>query len=369
MIENIQITNFKSIKHLDLVLNDINIFIGANGVGKSNLLSFFRLLKSLRENQLNTYVAKQGYMDNLTYFGDKEVEGIISKIAFRDETTSSINQYHCKLIADNDSNAFISYESSGFVGKELNATHKKDLTLTKSIPRFESYILTRSEVLRDIELQLFFSSFKVYHFHDTSSDSPLKRIARLNDNRFLRENGENLPAFLYYLQEKHPKILRRIEKIISSVAPFFENFNLESTKLNEDYIRLEWKEKGFDRYQNAQNLSDGTLRFIALTTLLLQPNPPKTIIIDEPELGLHPSAINKLAGLIRKASAHSQIILCTQSVDLINNFEPENIVTVDRDRQRHQSIFKRLDANKLSAWLDDYSVGELWLKSVIGGQP
>ena len=102
---------------------------------------------------------------------------------------------------------------------------------------------------------------------------------------------------------------------------------------------------------------------------MLQPNPPKTIIIDEPELGLHPTAINKLAGLIKKASAHSQIIISTQSVDLVNNFEPENIITVDRDRQQHYSIFKRLDANKLAVWLEDYSIGDLWLKSVIGGQP
>jgi len=368
MIDHIEIINFKSIKHLELSLNDINIFIGANGVGKSNFLSFFQLLKSLKENQLNTYVAKQGYMDNLIYFGDKEEEGIIGKVAFRDKMKTIINQYYYRLLADNQGKAFIGYEYSGVKEKTLNIKHAISVS-TNAIPGIESYILTRSQATIDTDLQLFFDSFKVYHFHDTSSDSPLKKTARIHDNKFLRENGENLPAFLYFLQEKHPKTLWFIERVIASIAPFFEAFNLEPDRINEEYIQLEWKEKGFEHYQNVSNLSDGTLRFIAITTLLLQPNPPKTIIIDEPELGLHPSAINKLAGLIRKASAKSQIILATQSINLVNNFEPENIITVDRDRQAYYSIFKRLDTNELSIWLEDYSLGDLWLKSVIGGQP
>ncbi|MFK7981175.1 MAG: AAA family ATPase [Saprospiraceae bacterium] len=368
MIENIQITNFKSIKHLDLTLNDINIFIGANGVGKSNFLSFFLLLKSLKENQLNTYVAKQGYMDNLIFFGEKEHTEIVGKVEFLDETRSIRYRYIFNLLSDNKKKAFIRKEVSEARDERPDYRNWKNSS-TNPIPDYESFILTQSTDIRDKNLQLYFDSFKVYHFHDTSDDSPLNKIARTNDNVFLRENGENLPAFLYFLQEKHPKKLRIIERVIASIAPFFESFNLKPDRLNEEFIRLEWKEKGFDRYQNAQNLSDGTLRFIALTTLLLQPNPPKTIIIDEPELGLHPSAINKLAGLVKKASAHSQIILSTQSVDLINNFEPEDIITVDRDRRGHQSIFKRLDVNELSSWLETYNVGELWLKSVIGGQP
>jgi predicted ATPase len=173
---------------------------------------------------------------------------------------------------------------------------------------------------------------------------------------------------LYYLQEKHPKVFKRIELTIQSVAPFFEKFTLVPDRLKEGMIQLEWKEKGSDMYLNADNISDGTLRFMALSTLLLQPNMPEVIIIDEPELGLHPFAINKLAGLIKKASKASQIIIATQSMNLIDNFEPEDIVTIDRDGE--QSVLNRLDSEELKVWLGDYhSIGTLWNKNVIGGTP
>jgi predicted ATPase len=120
-------------------------------------------------------------------------------------------------------------------------------------------------------------------------------------------------------------------------------------------------------YLNASHLSDGTLRFMALATLLLQPIPPKVIIIDEPELGLHPFAIHKLAGLIQKASAHSQIIISTQSTTLVNQFVAEDIITVDREGGA--SVFKKHDSQKLAGWLENYSIGDIWNKNIIGGMP
>lgn len=183
----------------------------------------------------------------------------------------------------------------------------------------------------------------------------------------MRENGDNLAAFLYLLQEKHPATFKVIEATIRSIAPFFKSFDLKPDRLNSEYIQLEWKEQGSDMYFNAHNLSDGTLRMICLVTLLLQPDLPKTIIIDEPELGLHPFAINKLAGLMRSASTKSQIIVSTQSVGLIDNFSPEDIIVVDR--KEGQSVFNRLDESELKGWLETYSLGELWDKNIIGGRP
>jgi len=352
MIENIQITNFKSIKHLDLKLNDINVLIGANGVGKSNFLSFFEFLKSLIEGinsvSLKRYIARNGYMSNVIFYGLKDNDGLKGNVKFSRIDKYGAFEYSFSLISD--SNGMPSGEK---IIDSNESSNNSDFINVSNSPNGTAKLIRRL--------------MKIYHFHDTSFESPLRKLSRIDDNARFRENGENLPAFLYYLQEKHPKRLRRIERVITSVAPFFDSFNLKPDRINEEFIQLEWKEKGFDRYQNAQNLSDGTLRFIALTTLLLQPNPPKTIIIDEPELGLHPSAINKLAGLIRKVSAHSQIILSTQSVNLVNNFEPEDIITVDR--KNHQSVFNRLNSNSLSIWLEDYGIGDLWSKSVIGGQP
>ena len=171
------------------------------------------------------------------------------------------------------------------------------------------------------------------------------------------------------MQEKHPKSYKRIEKTIASIAPFFERFNLQPDRLDESRIKLIWSEVNQpESYFDASHLSDGSIRFIALTTLLLQPDLPKIIIIDEPELGLHPVAVNKLAGLIKSAAAKGcQVIVSTQSVNLLNSFEPEHIITVDKID--NQSSFDRLDDNDLDKWLEDYSMGELWTKSVIKGQP
>lgn len=210
--------------------------------------------------------------------------------------------------------------------------------------------------------------FEVYHFHDTGDRSPMKGKCNIDDNVSLKNNGSNIAAFLYYLQEKHPKHFMRIEKTVASVSPFFKGFNLMPNRLNERLIQLEWKQKGAaDTYFNAYQLSDGTLRFICLATLLLQPNPPKTIIIDEPELGLHPVAVRKLASLIKKVSAETQVIISTQAVNLVDNFAPEDIIVVDR--QDDATVFTRLDSEALAGWLEDYSLGEIWEKNVIGGQP
>lgn len=374
MIENIKICNFKSIKNLDLDLRQTNVLIGANGVGKSNFISFFKLLKNLQNDNLNTYVAENGYMDNLVYFGHEGEAYIQGQVEFSDEPGIASHGYEFRLTPDHRNLALakIHFEASD----RLNFKREGQALVSEGYTSYNNtgqsiHLLREDEEVYKITVK-HFNDFNVYHFHDTSFNSPLKKTARLHDNVFLREDGSNLPAFLYYLQERHPKTLTLIEKTVHSIAPFFEKFNLKPDRLNSEYIQLEWKEVGHDRYQNAHNLSDGTLRFIALTTLMLQPEPPKIIIIDEPELGLHPSAIEKLAGMVRKVSAKSQIILATQSIQLVNNFEPEDIILVDRDREKRQSIFTRVDEIphiQLQDWLEEYGLGEIWFKGLIGGKP
>jgi predicted ATPase len=169
------------------------------------------------------------------------------------------------------------------------------------------------------------------------------------------------------LREKHGDQYRQIVGAIRMVAPFFRDFQLRPYPLNEQKIQLEWSEAGSDAYFNAHSLSDGTLRFMCLATLLLQPSPPSTIVIDEPELGLHPFAIQVLASLVQSASLRTQVIVSTQSVTLVNHFMPGDVIVVDREGG--QSTFARLSEQSMSTWLEDYGLGDLWEKNVLGGRP
>lgn len=354
MIEEIKIKGYKSIRDLELSMKPINILIGANGVGKSNFISFFKLINNIYEQRLQQFSLKSG-VDNLLHFGRKYTNEIVGKISFH-----STNAYMFVLFPSDNGNLLIKEEDS-FYKKSF---YSPSLTNENLI---ESNIINSSHK-RDKYLRPLLSSFKIYHFHDTSITSPLRASSNINDNRILKEDGSNLAAFLYYLNEKHKQVFKRLESIIKSVIPDFDKFSLEPDKLDENRIRLVWNEINHpDSYFDANHFSDGSLRFIALTTLFMQAELPSVIIVDEPELGLHPLAINKLSEMIKSvANRGCQVIVSTQSVNLINNFLPEDIITVDR--KANESSFKRLSEEQLSDWLEDYSLGELWLKNVIEGQ-
>ncbi|MDI9364591.1 MAG: AAA family ATPase [Flavobacterium sp.] len=357
MINRIQIQNFKSIQQMDLNLNRINVLIGSNGVGKSNFISFFRLLKNMYDQNLQNYIADEEGIDNVFHHGIKNSLFLNGRIEF-----DKINAYKFELQPTQEGNLYFSYEGTqyyrnwglGFDSVKLGSGYQESILKDKQWGRYT--------FVKD-----YLKYLKIFHFHDTSKTASIKRPSNVNDNSFLREDAGNLAAYLFLLQEVHPKNFKKIELAIKSVAPFFERFDLKTDRRNPDLIRLEWIEKGSNKYFNAMHLSDGTLRFMALATLLLQPVAPSVIIIDEPELGLHPSAITKLAALIKKASAQTQIIISTQSVNLLDHFEPEDIITVDRID--NQSVFKRQSSEALKEWMEDYSMSDLWSKNVIGGRP
>jgi predicted ATPase len=209
----------------------------------------------------------------------------------------------------------------------------------------------------------------VYHLNDTSASSPIRKTAKLNDNRFLRPDGSNFSAFLYLLQQKHSDSYALIRRAIQQVAPSFDDFLLRPDPLNEAAIRLEWKHKNSDSYFGLSALSDGTLRFMILATLLLQPGKflPSVILIDEPELGLHPYAITVFASLVKQASIKAQVVLSTQSSLLLDHFEPADVIVAELSHGATQ--LTRLDPERLTTWLNDYSLGQLWEKNEIGGRP
>jgi len=357
-LDQIKITNYKSIRYLDLELSDLNVFIGANGSGKSNFIGAFKFLNHLIEGNLQIYTAAQGGADIILHFGRKKSASMSFSLSFE----NGVNGYECRLSPGTEGNFFFKYEDVWFHDKaysnpkteRLGSGHLESKISAKPT-RIAGYVLSH------------LASWKLYHFHDTSDSAKVKQTGDLEDNRFLRPDARNLAAFLYRLERNHKDHFDNIQDAIRLVAPFFDRFNLQPSELNPDKIRLEWLEKGSDAYFNASVLSDRTLRFICMVTLLLQPQLPSVILVDEPELGLHPSAISVLANLLQSAAKRTQVLISTQSVTLVNHFQPQDVVVVEREEGH--SVFRRLDKADMTNWLDDYSLGDLWEKNVIGGRP
>jgi predicted ATPase len=357
-LEKLTIQNFKSIRKQTLELERLNIFIGANGAGKSNLIQTFRFLREIQQRNLATYSLQRG-ADSLLYFGRKTSKFIEFFLEFSEDDV--IKTYRIRLLPTD--------EGALIVGQETFSFH--DRTRSPE-PSTESFAFGSAEIAFSGSyisnwVGSYLETFWLYHFHDTSDSAPVKSTCALEDNRFLRPDASNLAAFLYYLEQKKPEHFRNIEDTIRQIAPFFERFILEPSRLRPDQIRLEWKETGSDAYFNATSLSDGTLRFMCLATLLSQPELPALVLLDEPELGLHPAAITLLADLLTSAATRTQVLVATQSVTLVNQFEPEQIWTVERED--NQSVFRRLSTRNIDAWLDDYALGELWEKNVLGARP
>ena len=364
MIENVIIKNFKSIRDLELPLTNLNVLIGSNGVGKSNFISFFEMAKAIFEQRFGSYTLDKGGIDNLLYRGRKISKEIYGLMDFK-----NTNAFFFTLKPAQSNKGYID-NTGDFFNKRGEST--KDY-LGQWHRTFWDSAVEESNLMgkmygRAYYLNSYLRSFTVYHFHDTSSSSPMRGQCEINDNSFLRDNGSNLAAYLYMLKQTDEKAFRLIEGTIHSIAPYFKRFNLRPDPVTPSKISLEWEEVNSDMYLNGYSFSDGTIRFIALATLLLQSKLPEVIIIDEPELGLHPAAINKLAALIKRASKSSQIILSTQSTNLVNCFEPENIIVVDREDE--QTVFKRLNSADLSVWMDEYnySISDMWETNLIGGQ-
>jgi len=364
-LDYISVKGFKSIASVKVELMPINVIIGPNGSGKSNFIGVFSFLNEIREGHLNDYVRKAGGAEQLLHFGSKVTGEIRILVSFCQE----VNQYELTLKPTADDSLYPAEEWAYFWDKayypggpyhESLISRENGREAGISDPRLK-------KTARWVQDRL--GKWRLYHVHDTSTTSPLRKTAKLNDNRFLRPDGSNLPAFLYLLQQKHPTAYSLIRRTVQRVAPFFDDFQLNPDPLNEEAIRLAWKHKNSDQYFGVYSLSDGTLRFIALATLFLQPDTfrPSVILVDEPELGLHPYAITMLASLVKQASRETQVILSTQSPLLLDHFQPEDVLVADRVEGGTQ--FTRLDSSKLETWLKNYSLGQLWEKNELGGRP
>lgn len=354
-MDRIEIKGYKSIQDLNIELRPVNILIGANGSGKTNFLSFFEFLHNIYNQNLRTYVAERG-AERLLHKGAKVTSEISAKLSFgKNKYSFTIKSGEAGFIFTNEG---LWYSSNPYVPNPL------DISTLSYESNLRSSNIARAEYIRD-----FLGGLVKYHFHDTSANSPFTESSNIDTDRYLLySKGQNLGAFLYGIRESSPVAYNLIVHTVQSIAPYFGDFFFQPTP--NGLVRLLWTSRFSETIYGPTDLSDGTIRFIALATLFLQPKLPATIIIDEPELGLHPAAIAKLAGLIKSASKKGcQIIAATQSTDLLAYFQPDDIITVDQ--VDGASRFQKLENKSLQLWLEDYySVDELWKRNILSqGQP
>lgn len=361
-LETITIKGYKSIADLeDFALNDLNVIVGANGAGKSNFISFFRLLRSFMQGGLDAYVIEQGGADDMLHNGVKHTPRMEFKVMFGERG------YEFNLSPTMTATLYSSYEARYYSKAThdwwvLNNRHSSESAMAKEATG-DSYDARYSKPVYDAIM-----AWEVYHFHDTSNTAAMRRAEIVEDNARLRWNASNIAPYLLNLKNNHPEVYRQIVDVVRFVLPVFDDFLLLPQPMGpKTIVKLGWTQKGSDFPMQTYHLSDGTIRFICLATALLQHKLPSTIVLDEPELGLHPAAIGILAELIKAAATRTQVIVATQSPLLLDYFSAEDIIVATH--KGGASHFSRLDAESLRGWLEEYTLGELWVKNVIEGGP
>ena len=346
-------------------LKQLNIIIGANGAGKSNFISFLELVSFMMTRGLRTYVSRQGGAHTLMYFGPNQTEKICGEISLYDSIdTKKTDLYSFTLEPSATGQIFFTKEQMMYDdGIHIAPFHKDFGEGHYEAGLADAYDAT-SRALRGSLEQL-----RVFHFNDTTINARIRRNTPISDQNYLRSDGGNIAAFLYKIRTRSDAYYSRILRYIRMIMPQFYDFVLSPDE--NDSINLNWRQNGAEEVFGPHQFSDGTLRFIALTTLLLQPpeTSPSIIILDEPEIGLHPYAISILAKEIRMASKTSQIIVSTQSPRLLDHFSCNDIITAEYDATNRRSVLRRHSEVELKDWIANYSIGELWEKNVLGGLP
>lgn len=357
-LHEISLSGYKSIREMKnfRMSSGLNVLIGANGSGKTNFIRFFELLGHMFDPNkgLQNYVASRGRADAFLFRGMKTTPELTAHLMF------GLNEYKFTLKAADDRSLFFSHESAPFDGPffgrreyDQGSGHLESRVAVLPFRASEKYVCN---VIRD---------WRVYHFHDTSPSAPFMGLCNMVDHDVLHGNASNLAAFLMNMENANPDHFFQITETVRQVAPFFGKFVLK--EIANGQTQLLWKDRFSDLLYYPYQLSDGTLRYICLAALLLQPNPPATIIIDEPELGLHPYAIKLLVSLLQEAAQKAQVIVSTQSSLLLDELTPEQVIVVNQSNG--ESILERQDPEKLAGWLKEYTMGQLWEKNELGGLP
>jgi predicted ATPase len=366
-LTSLQIEGFRSIRSADIRLRDLSILIGANGAGKSNLIDFFRMLNyALTKGFQDPYLRERGPASAILHFGPKNTGVIRAELAF--ETDGGTNFYRFTLADSAGDRLTFTKEEVQFHRSGME--RPQDPVELLQHPSDNSG-LTELWAEQDVTARFakaFLQRCRVYQFHDTSLTSHLRDYTPSDQSRHLYADGGNLAAVLLDLRTEHPAEYLSIVRHLQTVLPWFEDFELEAE--GRKGVLLRWRMKGRGDYLfGPHQLSDGSLRIIALLTLLNLPEKrlPNVMILDEPELGLHPAAEEVIAGLIKDASTRCQILISTQSASFIDHFTADDIIVVEHDEGESRFVGQTVES--LSKWLERYTLSQVWSKNLIGGRP
>ena len=371
-IESVRIRGFRSLADVELSgLRNATLMIGANGSGKSNFIRFFEMISwMMRSRRLVEFVEKHGGADDQLYGGNSTTPRMEANIAIL--TDQGRNDYRFVLTHAHPDRFIFTDEAFRFSRKgsltdadwqHLGSGHK-EAAIVEAAQSKESNNVNPTTAFMIVNL---LRDCSVYQFHDTSDTSDFKKRWDADDTNHLRSHGGNLAAILHRLEREDIKRFENICLHINRILPVFDRFQIE-----ESYgkVSLRWKAKGSEKTFGAHLTSDGSLRFFALVTLLNLPLEmlPNVLLLDEPELGLHPAAVALVGGMIKALAVERQVIVATQSPLLVDAFDLDEIVVLELQNGRTE--VRRLDTEQYQHWLDDsFTSGELWQKNLIGGHP
>ena len=374
-IESLHVEGFRTLA--DFKIDDLpcaTMLIGANGSGKSNLLRFVEMLATtINDYRLNNFVQRHGGAGDQLFGSNKTSKRIRAQIGVRTEWGQS--DYRFALAYSQPDRFIFDYEAYRFTQDGCDAKRPwqeigNGHTEAKIIEAAQSAGSGGGNIRTAKALARLFRRCEVYQFHDTSFYSPFKTTCDPTENAYLRSDGSNLAAVLLRLERENPRRFKSICSFIQRIVPNFDRFQIEED--NTPFL-LQWRVKGMDKTIGAHLTSDGSLRFFALATLLNLPPEmlPDVLLLDEPELGLHPAAVVLVGHMIKVAARERQVIVATQSPQLVDVFGLDEIFVLELENGR--TGFHRYDKGKYfewlkEHWLDEYSTGELWEKNLIGGR-
>lgn len=372
-LSRIHVQGFRSLRDVDLEVRDLNVLIGANGTGKSNLIEFLALLQRLLTFDLQVHVTRKGGASALLHYGAKRTPELRATLV--GESGERSITYELALVPAEPDRFAIQSESLAGTNRASDVVEES----IRSSGGFESRV--REIETDDVPTRTMVTGFadfidgmQLFHFHDTTSTARIRTTHDLRRRRFLAGDGGNLAAFLYGLRSTHRPHYDAIVSTVRLAVPYFTDFVLEPEPENPSSILLHWRDRNPDYVFGSHQLSDGSLRAIALITALMSPQEmlPSLVVIDEPELGLHPSAVGLIGSLIKAVAMKRQVIVATQSSTLVAEFRPEDVVVVERDEDEAgygESTFERLSPEALGDWVKDYDLGTLYEMNVTGGGP